>query len=185
MKRLYKFILATGLIAIPAAASAQNMYDAINLSRNVYFGTARSMALSNAVTALGGDLGTVGINPAGSAVASYGQLTITPGLMISSVASQYSAGNQFNGTTSYMRKAVMPNWGVSANFSTGRSRGLKSFVVAVTSNYTNQYLITSISTAPIARPPRWLNLRLPQKGVTRVFWTITIRSRAAISLGIS
>ena len=60
--------------------------------------------------------------------------------MISSVASQYSAGNQFNGTTSYMRKAVMPNWGVSANFSTGRSRGLKSFVVAVTSNYTNQYL---------------------------------------------
>ena len=52
MKRLYKFILATGLIAIPAAASAQNMYDAINLSRNVYFGTARSMALSNAVTAL-------------------------------------------------------------------------------------------------------------------------------------
>ena len=140
MKKLYKSILATALLAVSAGASAQNMYDAINLSRNVYFGTARSMALGNAVTALGGDLGTVGINPAGSAVASYGQLTITPGIMVSSVASEYSSGDDWNGTWSTMRKAIMPNWGLSASFSTGRSKGLKSFVVAVTSNYTNQYL---------------------------------------------
>ena len=140
MKKLYKSILATALLAVSAGASAQNMYDAINLSRNVYFGTARSMALGNAVTALGGDLGTVGINPAGSAVASYGQLTITPGIMVSSVASEYSSGDDWNGNWSTMRKAIMPNWGLSASFSTGRSKGLKSFVVAVTSNYTNQYL---------------------------------------------
>lgn len=83
------------------------MYDAINLSRNVYFGTARSMALGNAVTALGGDLGTVGINPAGSAVASYGQLTITPGIMVSSVASEYSSGDDWNGNWSTMRLSLI------------------------------------------------------------------------------
>ena len=73
------------LFAATSAADAQGLEDAVRYSQNDYFGTARSMALGNAMTALGGDLGSIGINPAGSAVASYGQLTITPGLSISNV----------------------------------------------------------------------------------------------------
>ena len=81
------FCAAAAVVLSAAAAGAQNMYDAINFSRNEYYGSARSMALGNAVTAVGGDLGTIGINPAGSAVANYGQLTITPGVSISAVGS--------------------------------------------------------------------------------------------------
>ena len=64
-------------------AHAQTAYDAQMFSENDYEGTARTMAMGNAFTALGGDLGSVTINPAGSAVAGYSQVTLTPGLTIS------------------------------------------------------------------------------------------------------
>ena len=48
---------------------AQTAYDALMFSENNYEGTARSVAMGNAFTALGGDLGAVTMNPAGSAVA--------------------------------------------------------------------------------------------------------------------
>ena len=66
-----------------AAAHAQTAYDALRYSENNYEGTARSVAMGNAFTALGGDLGAVTINPAGSAVAKYSQITLTPGLTFS------------------------------------------------------------------------------------------------------
>ena len=55
MNRL--FLAVSALVLSVGVASAQNMYDGINVSRNEYFGTARSMGLGNAVTAVGGDLG--------------------------------------------------------------------------------------------------------------------------------
>ena len=48
-------------------ANAQTMYDALRFSENNYEGTARTIAMGNAFTALGGDPGAVTINPAGSA----------------------------------------------------------------------------------------------------------------------
>ena len=130
------------IAAAAATAGAQNMYDAIEFGRNEYYGTARSMALGNAVTAIGGDLGTVGINPAGAAVASYGQMVITPGVSISTVGSSYSPvgdlqyGPERNNVSTRM---TLPNFGVTAVFQTGRSRGLKSFTFGLISNQTRQY----------------------------------------------
>ena len=66
MKRI--FISTILMLSLAFAAGAQNMYDGHTMSRNNYYGTARSVALGNAVTALGGDLGSVTYNPAGSAV---------------------------------------------------------------------------------------------------------------------
>ena len=140
-----KIILSAGLLLAAATfAGAQNMYDAINFSRNDYYGTARSMALGNAVTALGGDLGMVGINPAGSAVAPYSQFTITPGLTISAATSSYSiVGEQamdglyaprFNES-----RANLPNIGLSFNVDMGRRSGLKSMTFAILNNQTNNY----------------------------------------------
>ena len=60
-----KILLATAMIAATVSAGAQTLSDAINFSQNQYYGTARSMALGNAMTAIGGDLGSIGINPAG------------------------------------------------------------------------------------------------------------------------
>ena len=75
MKKIFITVLLAGAAI---GAGAQSMYDALNFSENRYYGTARSLAMGNAFTALGGDPGSIGINPAGSAVARYSQVTITP-----------------------------------------------------------------------------------------------------------
>ena len=67
-----KTALVLSLTVLTAtAASAQTEFDALMFSENNYEGTARTMAMGNAFTALGGDPGAVNINPAGSAVAKY------------------------------------------------------------------------------------------------------------------
>ena len=122
MKKLLYSSLVLGLaLCFSSALRAQNMYDALNFSTNEYFGTARSMALGNAVTAIGGDLGTIGINPAGSAVASYSQLTFTPGLNISIVNSSFDNGQGNNVPSGNVRDKgfVIPNFGASIVFDTG------------------------------------------------------------------
>lgn len=138
-----RFICAVAAFAVSAAvAGAQNMYDAINFSRNEYYGTARSMALGNAVTAIGGDLGTVGINPAGAAVANYSQIVITPGVSVSVVGSAYSPSGelQYGPMRSYSNSRLsLPNFGATVFASTGRTRGLKSFTFGLISNQTSQY----------------------------------------------
>ena len=87
-----KKTLFTALLSLTAFyAGAQTVYDGLTFSKNEYFGTARSIALGNAMTAVGGDLGSISLNPAGSAVAGYSQFTITPGLSISTSTASYSA----------------------------------------------------------------------------------------------
>ena len=118
------------------------MYDALNYSQNTYYGTARTIALGNAVTAVGGDLGTIGINPAGSAVAGYNQFTITPGISISAVGSTYSPEGEWNynsQTSMNHKRFTMPNIGMSMVFDTGRESGLKSMTFAFVSNQTNNF----------------------------------------------
>ena len=82
-----RFALTALLLCLGAAAGAQNMYDAIAFSQTNNFGTARSAALGGAGTALGGDLGMVATNPAGSAVAGYGQAVVTQNISISGTSS--------------------------------------------------------------------------------------------------
>jgi len=87
-----KKIALVSLLAFAAAgAGAQTIGDALQFSEYNYYGTARTIAMGNAFTALGGDLGSIGINPAGSAVARYSQFTITPNVSIVSTGSQYSS----------------------------------------------------------------------------------------------
>lgn len=146
MKKMKKIFVAASLLAFSAAAGAQTMYDAIEFSQNHYFGTARSMAMGNAVTALGGDLGSLGINPAGSAVAGYGQFVVTPGLTVSSVFSSYSPqGESDYGIAGRRTRAQMnvPNFGLSMNFDTGRRRGVKAVTFAIVSNQTASYNFAS------------------------------------------
>lgn len=68
MKRILTFILGT---AVTVAAAAQDWQDARFFAENNYVGTARTLGMGNAVTAIGGDPGSISINPAGSSVASY------------------------------------------------------------------------------------------------------------------
>ena len=122
------------------------MYDAITFSQNHYFGTARSMAMGNAVTALGGDLGSVVINPAGSVVAGYGQFVITPGFTISAVNSSWSPeGERAYGPATRLSQTRMnmPSIGLVGEFKTGKRIGVKAVSFGIVSTQTNNYNFAS------------------------------------------
>lgn len=135
------------LFAIAAVtAQAQSVYDALLFSERNYEGTARSVAMGNAFTALGGDLGSIGINPAGSAVAKYSQISITPSLTIASNTtngvSPYTDGSlpyfekQFKNTATHF---AIPNLGMTFNWETGRSSGLKNVSFGFIMNRVNSW----------------------------------------------
>ena len=73
-----KTFIAITLMLSAIVAGAQTMYDGLTFSQNNYYGTARSLGMGNAMTAVGGDLGSIGINPAGSAVFNYSQFAFHP-----------------------------------------------------------------------------------------------------------
>lgn len=130
-----------GLSAI--CGYAQTAYDALLFSENNYEGTARTMAMGNAFTALGGDLGSVGINPAGSAVAGYSQLTLTPSLTFSASTTQ-GVSPYKDGHLPYFERQMksrmtdlgMPNIGFTINYDTNRTSGVKNVTFGFVVNKT-------------------------------------------------
>lgn len=144
MKKTALTILLAALAAV--AGYGQGAYDAWRFSENIYEGTARSVAMGNAFTALGGDLGAVSINPAGSAVAGYSQFILTPAITISSTTAGgvlppgSSELPYFDKTfRSNFTRAGVPNVGFSFNFDTGRKSGLKRVTVGFVANRTNSW----------------------------------------------
>ena len=138
------------------SAFGQGWQDAYLFSQNEYGGTARSMALGNAVTALGGDPGTIGINPAGSSVNSYSQFMFTSGL---SIGNGWSVGTIAEGDTapvgfsdevsSHRTRFKVPNAGIIMNFDSGRRHGLKrmsfGFVMNSTADYTSRLSASGVN----------------------------------------
>ena len=137
-----KTALTILLAAFALVSHAQDAYDAWLFSENNYEGTARSVAMGNAFTALGGDLGAVSINPAGSAVAGYSQFSITPSITISSnTATGSPSGSPYfqNIAKSRMTDFSFPNVGFSFNFDTGRTSGVKTISMGIIVNRTNSW----------------------------------------------
>ncbi|MBP5538728.1 MAG: hypothetical protein J6X69_02670 [Bacteroidales bacterium] len=128
---------------LPLKSSAQTPEDALTIGQNHYGGTARTIAMGNAFTALGGDLGSIAINPAGSAVSGFSQITMTPGINISSSNSRST--NYYNGVRVDQNKAefVLPNVAFNINFGTGNSI-LKGFNIGVVSNISNTFTEQSV-----------------------------------------
>ncbi len=142
MKRTMTMLL---LAAISANMSGQTVQDALRFGENRYYGTARTVSMGNAFTALGGDLGSIGINPAGSAVNNYSQFTITPGISIVSTNGEYNAmptsALTFDTKTHNSKsRFTMPNVGFTINCKTGRKTGLKNVTFGIVANGTSNYL---------------------------------------------
>lgn len=139
-------ITILALAAAVLSGHAQTAYDAFLFSENNYEGTARSVAMGNAFTALGGDLGGIGINPAGSAVASYSQFSITPSLSLSSSTTQ-GVSPYADGSLPYFERQMksnmtrfnIPDFGLSINWDTGRKAGLKNMSFGFVVNMTNSW----------------------------------------------
>lgn len=71
----YIFLVALGLTA--SVAQSQEISDAMRYSQDNLNGTARFRAMGGAFGALGGDLSSINVNPAGSAIFSNNQMGIT------------------------------------------------------------------------------------------------------------
>lgn len=135
MRRLY----FAGLLLFAAVSlQAQTLDGAILAAENNYYGTARTIALGNAVSALGGDLGSIGINPAGSAVANYSQVTFTPGIINSRIGTSFTSPegdkyfNQLN-----QNYGKLPNVGTTLVLPIGTSGSNVTF--GFIANTTNVY----------------------------------------------
>ncbi len=133
-----------GLTAL--TSYAQTAYDAFLFSKNDYYGTARTVAMGNAFTALGGDLGSLTLNPAGSAVAEYSQVTISPSLNIASTTSQgvpYPGGGKLSyfqdRNKSSLTNFNLSNAGATLMFDLGRSSGLKHITFGIVANQTGSW----------------------------------------------
>ena len=147
-----RFALAALLSFAAAAAGAQTLSEALSYTGNDYYGTARSIALGGAMTALGGDLGSIGINPAGSAVAPYSQFTISPGITLLSNTSGYSPYYMYNeavGTYQWdydnyvdyrTNKFNIPNFGFTLNLDTYGDGALKGLTLGFISNATAHFM---------------------------------------------
>ena len=131
MKR--HILMACALLAAGVTAWGQGANEALLFGENNYYGTARTVAMGNAFTALGGDLGSVGINPAGSAVNNWSQFTITPALSISGSSASFNDGSPYK--TSETR-VNLPNVGGILNFNTHRTSGLKAVTFGFVMNAT-------------------------------------------------
>ena len=71
----YLFLLLTGFTF--SAAQSQEITDAMRYSQDNLTGTARFRAMGGAFGALGGDLSSLNVNPAGSAIFSNNQIGAT------------------------------------------------------------------------------------------------------------
>lgn len=89
MKRIYTFIL---LLAC-SIASAQNINDVLRYSQESTQGTARFQGMSGAFGALGGDLSSLNVNPAGSAVFNNGLVSVTASNQHSKNEASYFSNN--------------------------------------------------------------------------------------------
>ena len=148
MKKIICFALG---ITLAAGAWAQTWQDALLFSENNYSGTARGVGMGNALTALGGDAGSITFNPAGSAVASYSQFTITPGftLSIGNVNASEGMSIMADSRNTAYGSLKLPNVGFVLNMDTGRRSGLRrssfGFVINSTNNYTGRFNASGVN----------------------------------------
>jgi len=75
-----QFILAGMLFGIPAAVFAQSAGEVMSFTRSSTFGSARSVAMGNATTAVGADVFNAAQNPAGLGLFRKSTITLTPSI---------------------------------------------------------------------------------------------------------
>lgn len=86
MKKLFITLV---ILAIPALLFSQGVDEAYLFAKENSFGTARSIGIGGAFGALGGDLSSININPAGLAVYRTSEATFSPSLQYGSTSSTY------------------------------------------------------------------------------------------------
>lgn len=126
MKRISLIAIAL-LAAATFSANAQGMEDALRYSQPFYVGSARTMAMGNAFTALGGDLGAVGINPASTALYNCCEFAITGGFSWDKNNALFETTEGNFTSTGKRTVFTVPNISMVFSLPTGRDAGLVSY----------------------------------------------------------
>jgi hypothetical protein len=98
---------------------AQEPSDALRFAMLGHGGTARAQAIGGAVSALGGDLSTALVNPAGLAFFKTYDLTLTPNFSFGNNKTNYlgsDAKGKFSSPEFGMAGLVLPKWGSNSGF---------------------------------------------------------------------
>jgi len=130
-----KYILLGGLLVSGAVAFAQQEFDALKYSLSDISGSARYVSMSGAFGALGGDMSTLGMNPAGIAVFRSSELSITPSLSTTSANSVFN--NFESGDT--RAKLQINNFGYIGSFRTYDESEISNFNFGISFNKIKDY----------------------------------------------
>lgn len=135
----FSFIITILLAAATFSAGAQGVEDALRYSQQFYVGSARTMAMGNAFTALGGDLGALGINPASSALYNCCEFSITGGLSWNSTSSLFECSEGDYTQNASRTKFTIPNIAAVFSLPTGRDYGLVNYTFGFGLTKTNNF----------------------------------------------
>lgn len=84
MNKLFLIVISI----LPFCIGAQNINDVYNISTSYYQGTAKAMAMGNAIGAVGDDFSSIAINPAGLGLYRKSTFTFTPSILTSYTQSE-------------------------------------------------------------------------------------------------
>jgi hypothetical protein len=141
MKKAVLFIL-TAFVSIPGIMS-QNVDDALRYSQTFYNGTARFISMGGAFTALGADLSSISLNPAGIGMYRSMEISLTPQLFYNNMSADFNNSR----STDFKYNTGLSQAGIVANIiSSGNTTGLINLNVAYSYiNKNNFYENTTIS----------------------------------------
>ncbi len=132
MKRITILTIA---IAVSFGLSAQTADMAVKVSEQQYEGSARTLAMGNAFTALGGDIGALSINPASSGTMRSSAFSFSPSINIARGKADYLGITTKDNSTRFS----MANAGFVWNFDTGNYSGLLNLNLGLSFNRRNNY----------------------------------------------
>lgn len=143
MKKIFLTFIAAVTVF---AAQGQTAYDALFFSKQYYLGSARTVAMGNAFTSLGGDLGALSVNPAASAVYKYSEVVFTPAVNFNSARTTYF-GTEVKDNSS---KLYFSNFGMVSAFGSKNNKNTNvNFSVAVNrlNDYSGRYSVSGQSSS--------------------------------------
>jgi len=115
---------------------AQNESDALRYSQTAPAGTARTLGMGGAFSAVGGDMAAGASNPAGLGVFRRSVFQYSPNFRMANTTSDY-LGNSGTGNTSGVG---MSSWGFAFNTcSNGKKRALRSLTIGIGQNQLANY----------------------------------------------
>lgn len=132
-------LIAIIMLAANIAAGAQGVEDALRYSEQFYVGSARTIAMGNAFTALGGDLGAVGINPASSALYNCCEFAITGDISWNKTNSLFYGSNDSFSDSVTKTNFSVPNLSMVFALPTGKDWGLVSYSIGFGLTKTNNF----------------------------------------------